>query len=282
MVFRILFWISKIEVLGLNMNKKIKILKLGGSLLTDKNKPFSLRRDVINNVIEQIIKSKEKLILIHGGGSFGHPLAKQYNIIEGPNSEIKDQILGLVKTHNAMVEFNNYIIKQFIDRNIPVISLQPSSLFFKIGNEIIFNSINLLETILNLNIMPILYGDIIFSSKKSFSIISGDEIIVELCKHIKNYRITKVIFAIETDGIYIQNDKGIKSLLKNINFTDLNNIKLANLDKKIDVTGGIKFKLNKIRQIVSLKIPVQIINGLKSEYVYNALKDKEITSTYIY
>ncbi|MHA1249562.1 MAG: isopentenyl phosphate kinase [Candidatus Helarchaeota archaeon] len=264
------------------MNKKIKILKLGGSLLTDKNKPFSLRKDVINNVIEQIIKSKEKLILIHGGGSFGHPLAKQYNIIEGPNSEIKDQILGLVKTHNAMVEFNNYIIKQFIDRNIPVISLQPSSLFFKIGNEIIFNSINLLETILNLNIMPILYGDIIFSSKKSFSIISGDEIIVELCKHIKNYRITKVIFAIETDGIYIQNDKGIKSLLKNINFTDLNNIKLANLDKKIDVTGGIKFKLNKIRQIVSLKIPVQIINGLKPEYVYNALKDKEITSTYIY
>ena len=56
----------------------IYLLKLGGSLLTDKNQPSSLREDVINRAIEQIIESNKNIVLIHGGGSFGHPIAKEY------------------------------------------------------------------------------------------------------------------------------------------------------------------------------------------------------------
>ncbi len=72
-------WLDKRELI-LNKNKNIIILKLGGSLLTDKNKPFSIREDIAKDSIQQIVDAEEKLILIHGGGSFGHPLAKKYNI----------------------------------------------------------------------------------------------------------------------------------------------------------------------------------------------------------
>jgi len=60
----------------LNSNKDIILLKLGGSLLTDKNKPFSIREDVVKSAVRQVIEANKKIILIHGGGSFGHPLAK--------------------------------------------------------------------------------------------------------------------------------------------------------------------------------------------------------------
>ncbi|MHA1343672.1 MAG: amino acid kinase family protein, partial [Promethearchaeota archaeon] len=105
----------------MNEKNKIIILKLGGSLLTDKNKPFSIRKQVLENVIQQIIDSGKKIILIHGGGSFGHPLAKKYNISKGFNPLIDNQIFGLVKTHNAMIDFNSFIINKFLEKKFPVL-----------------------------------------------------------------------------------------------------------------------------------------------------------------
>ncbi|MHA1753867.1 MAG: isopentenyl phosphate kinase [Candidatus Helarchaeota archaeon] len=262
-------------------NNNIKIIKLGGSLLTDKDKPFSLRRKVVKKCIYQIIQSNEKIILIHGGGSFGHPLAKKFKIVDGFNPEIKDQCLGLAKTHQAMVEFNSFIVKEFINNGVPAISIDPSSIFLKNGNITSSKLIYKIELLLKLEIVPILYGDIIFDTKKSFSIISGDEIIVEICDNIKNYKIEKVIFAMDQDGIYIESDENSPTLLTSVNSSELQGLKLAKFVDKIDVTGGIEEKINKIKQIIGLKIPVQLINGLKDDYIFKSLKNNYIPSTII-
>ena len=71
-------------------SNEIILLKLGGSLLTNKNKPFSIREDVVRNAVQQIIEANDKLILIHGGGSFGHPLAKKYKISKGYDTSIEN------------------------------------------------------------------------------------------------------------------------------------------------------------------------------------------------
>ena len=73
-------------------DKSISLLKLGGSLLTDKNQPYSLRKDILRSSVRQIIDADEKLILIHGGGSFGHPIAKTYRLTEGLNPGVPNQI----------------------------------------------------------------------------------------------------------------------------------------------------------------------------------------------
>jgi len=185
----------------------IFLLKLGGSLLTDKNKPFSLRGEVLENCINQIIESNKLIVLIHGGGSFGHPIAKKYQISQGLNDSIKDQIIGLSKTHEAMNKFNSIIINKILDKGNSAISVQPSSIFVQDFNEIIFKSIDPIEKMLDLGIMPVLYGDIILSWDSSFTILSGDQIILKLCEKIQKYKISKVIFAIEEDGIYIKDNK---------------------------------------------------------------------------
>jgi isopentenyl phosphate kinase len=263
-------------------NKTITLLKLGGSLLTDKNVPFSIREDVVKSAVHQIIKANEKLILIHGGGSFGHPIAKKYQISQGLNSTISNQILGLTETHNAMVDLNSYLVKQFLRRTYPILSIQPSSIFLKDSETVIDNSIEVIETALNLNILPLLYGDIILDKQGSFSIISGDQIIFELCRSIRKYRVTKVIFATETDGIFIKAKTGSSvELVKKIHSDELERLELADLGHKIDVTGGIGGKIDFIKRITGLGIPVQLVNGLKEDNIYKSLKNIEITSTYI-
>ncbi len=259
---------------------EIILLKLGGSLLTDKNKPFSLREDILESCLNQIIESKKAIILIHGGGSFGHPIAKKYQISQGLNDSIKNQIIGLSKTHKAMNEFNSIIINKMLDNGRSAISVQPSSIFIQDFNEIIFKSIDPIEKMLDLGIIPVLYGDILLSWDSSFTILSGDQIILKLCEKIQKYKISKVIFAIEEDGIYIE-DNGNKRLALKLKSNDLTNLKMAELDQKIDVTGGIKGKLEAIKEIIKFNIPVQIINGIKNKNILKALNNEYLECTSI-
>ncbi|MFX1302892.1 MAG: type 2 isopentenyl-diphosphate Delta-isomerase [Promethearchaeota archaeon] len=262
-----------------NINEII-LLKLGGSILTDKNKPFSLREEILEKCLNQIIESKKPIILIHGGGSFGHPIAKKYQISQGLNKSVKDQIIGLSKTHETMNNFNSIIIKKLLDKGYPAISIQPSSIFIKDFNQINIKTIEPIEKLLELRIMPVLYGDIILSWDSYFSILSGDQIILKLCEKIQNFKISKVIFAIEKDGIYIE-DNGKTKLALKLKTKDLAELKLANLDQKIDVTGGIKGKLETIKEIINFNIPVQIINGLKNKNILKALNNQYLECTNI-
>ena len=267
----------------MNKNKSIFILKLGGSLLTDKNNPFSIREDIVKDSIRQIIDSEEKLILVHGGGSFGHPLAKKFKIKSGFDPSVPNQVLGLTETHHSMNNFNSFLIKQFLEMNYPALTIQASSIFINDSSKTLTSSMEIIETALDLNILPILYGDIILDKRVSFSIISGDQIILELCKNLNRYCVSKVIFTMETDGIYVSdNNGGGDSILATELYPDqLENLKIANLGKKIDVTGGIKGKIKFIQKISNYDIPIQLINGLKEDYIYKSLKDEKINCTNI-
>lgn len=270
-------------MLRLENKNKIIILKLGGSLLTDKNRPLSIREDVLEKAVQQIINSKERPILIHGGGSFGHPVAKKYNISKGLNSSINNQILGVAETHDAMNKLNTIIIKKFLEKDFPAISIQPSSIFLK-NSFLSLQSIEIIEKQLDLGILPVLYGDILFDKVGSFSIISGDNIALELCANLKKYKVSKVIFAIEKEGVYVnsevKNTKEIK-LATELSSYELDSLDLANLEEKIDVTGGIRGKINIIKEISKLNVPVQIINGLAENYILKALKNEYIVCTNI-
>ena len=88
-----------------------------------------------------------------------------------------------------MNKFNSFIVNSFLEQNYPTLSLQTSSIFIKHDHNISIYSIDIIETVLDLNILPILYGDIILDKGGSFSIISGDEIILELCTNLNKYKL---------------------------------------------------------------------------------------------
>ncbi|TXT62950.1 MAG: Isopentenyl phosphate kinase [Promethearchaeota archaeon] len=271
------------KVYDVKKSKEIIILKLGGGLITDKNKPFSLREEVIENSVHQIIRSKKKVIVIHGGGSFGHPTAQEYQINKGKDPSIANQIYGLTKTHDVMVKLNSIIIEKFLKQNVASLSIQTSSIFVKDSSKDLFScNFEPIIRCLSLGIIPVIYGDIVFDLQGDFSILSGDKIILLLCQYLKEFFISKVIFAVEVEGIFIYNkDMDIIELAEEIKCSKLDSLPLANLDKKIDVTGGIKGKLDNIHSICKLGIPVQLINGKDEEKIYKCLINKEVKGTSI-
>ena len=48
------------------------LIKLGGSIITNKEKPLSPRKKTLDGITKSLRKIKEPVIIIHGGGSYGH------------------------------------------------------------------------------------------------------------------------------------------------------------------------------------------------------------------
>ena len=256
------------------------LIKLGGSIITNKEKPLSPRKKTIENISKGLRKINEPIIIVHGGGSFGHPMAKKYSISNGFNIKIENQFYGLAKTHEAMVKLNSIVINSFLEKNYPVIPIEPYSTFIKKSKGIEIKNLEAIELTLEMGVTPVLYGDVILDEEKTFSIISGDNIILELCKRLQKMHISKVIFTIDKDGIFIERNGEIE-FLNEARFTQIDGLNLANLGKKIDVTGGIMNKLKTIKEIGKLNIPVQILNGLNENFLFKGIIDEKVKSTNI-
>ena len=83
--------------------RELVFLKLGGSLITDKTKPYTVRMDKLGDLANQVARALQThpdllLILGHGSGSFGHTAAKKYGTRDG---FLSLQASGNQSTHEA-------------------------------------------------------------------------------------------------------------------------------------------------------------------------------------
>ncbi len=251
------------------------ILKLGGSLITDKKKEFSIRQDVIDRVADEIKEGVKNspLVIVHGGGSFGHPVAKRFNLQDGFKN--KEQIEGIALTRKVMADLNQKVITTFQNHGLMVVSIQPSAFITCSGGRIDDFNLDIVKRFLELKMIPVLFGDVVLDKKLGFCILSGDQIIAHLSKHLDP---KKVILATDVDGIFDKDPKKYADarLIKEINRKNFDEIhqKLEKLEG--DVTGGIK---NKVMEIMNSKTNQTIINALEPGRLKKALSGDEVRGT---
>ena len=243
------------------------LIKLGGSVISNKNKPFSFNDSVVKNIASELKKfyPKKKFILIHGGGSFGHPLAKKYGIRNGLDG--KEKLIGFSHTHQAMLDLNKKIIEIFLEKELPAFSISPSSSFITDNGKIVYGSIKIIEEAIEINLIPVLFGDVVIDVSKKIDILSGDAIMSYLASVLD---VEKAIFLMDVDGIYDRSPNDEKARL----IDELNEeAKISAIEGKFDVTGGIK---NKIREAMKMDCIVYFINGLDEGNLTKAIEGKKV------
>jgi isopentenyl phosphate kinase len=228
------------------MSVKPTVLKLGGSVITNKNKPATAKIDTIERLAEEIARAKiPALILVHGGGSFGHPVAKRYNLAAGYGDQ--SQITGFSETHRAMTKLNSLVMEALISHGINAVVVQPSSCIVTKSGRIKSMELNPIKRMLDMKLVPVLYGDVVLDSDKGFAILSGDQIVVSLAI---NFGAQRIIMGGDVDGIYTADPK-IDTSAKLVKRITLKELKTQKHEiegaKSTDVTGGM---LGKIRELV--------------------------------
>jgi isopentenyl phosphate kinase len=255
----------------------LKILKLGGSVITKKDEPMTPNMENIQRLAREIKVCKaKKLVIIHGGGSYGHPLAKKHNLTNG--YENKNQLQGFIKTHQAMLILNTIITKALNEAGILTIAIAPNSFLITSNNKIEKINTKVLSRYVEMEIVPVLYGDPVLDHKKGFTILSGDQLAVVLAKKLYAERI---VFGVDVDGVFTSDPKMDKDskLINLLNINDFEEKISVKGALPTDVTGGMLTKIREASEAVKSGIEVILVNANKEKRVEKALIGKEVRGT---
>ena len=233
------------------------VIKLGGSVITQKSEYKSFNGAVVEKIVKTLKGINDEMIIVHGGGSFGHIKAKEYGL---PGYASKETIIGMSIVHNDMADLNLKISQILYSNGIYSIALPVSSLVY--DNK---KNYTVFRRYLQLGITPVSYGDTYIHGNK-IGIYSGDNIAYDVARR---FHPSAVVFFSDVDGIYDKNPKTNPDarLLKHITGEFQHDEMIP------DVTGGIMNKYRKMKNISDLGIPVYLINGLYPERIYNIGKN---------
>ena len=250
-------------------------LKLGGSLITDKRRPFTPREEEIRNIARNIKRALDgspnlRVLVGHGSGSFGHYPAKKYRVKEGIIDDSSWK--GYAETRAAASKLNQLVTEIFLEEGINAVSLQPSSSVIAENGKVIYMDIRAVEFLLENGQVPIVYGDAVLDKKLGCTIASTEDIFAYLAHRLKP---SKIILAglvpVYTADPIEHPDAELIPEISDKNFEEIKE-KLTG-SYGIDVTGGMFSKVEKMyslaKQVPGLEI--YVISG-KDDNIYRVLK----------
>lgn len=254
--------------------RRLIVVKLGGSIISDKNVPRSFRKDVVKRIGEEL-KSvwPRPMIVIHGGGSFGHPVANAYGIKDGYKEP--SQLKGFVETSIAMKELNNLVVTALNEVGLPVIGMSPSSFAVTRDREVETFNMDAILSAIDIGLVPVMHGDAVFDRKLRFTILSGDAIASLLARKLNAQ---KLIFLVDVDGVYGY-DRYTNQRYLVEELTEKVHLSPRYEPSGIDVTGGMFYKVEEALAAARKGVDVYIVNGLFPERLGDVLKDRKTLCT---
>ncbi len=254
------------------------IVKLGGSVITDKSRPFVVKRATLRRLARELAVVKKPLIIVHGGGSFGHPVASKYGIADGYKN--KRQLMGLSRTHRAMERLNASVIEALQEAGISAIAVQPSACAVVNRGQIQSMELLPIRKLLKLGLVPVLYGDAVPDLSKGMSILSGDQIVAYLAQELKASR---VVLGADVDGVYTANPKKNKSakLVRRITPADVKLVASLGTGEGKDVTGGMENKVRELLELAKRGAEAEIVNATRPGVLKRAVQGKRGLGTVV-
>ena len=240
------------------------LIKLGGSIITNKEKPLSARRKTIENLARSLKKIDEPIVIVHGGGSYGHYWSVKYDM---HTKEKKYDLRGVAIIKNSMIELNKIILDLMLKNKLNPYCLPPTD--FMSGNKPIIKKVKEIEKIAKSGLIPVTYGDALWYGHKKTYILSGDKIMTHIAKILKP---KLCIFALNEDGLY--SDLNSKKLIY-----ELKGEHPLISENKMDVTGGMTRKVEEATKISKIGVNVFFVNGNKPERIVKAIKNRKFEGT---
>lgn len=256
------------------------LLKLGGSLITEKARPETPRREVISRLAGEIARAARdlpgRLIVGHGSGSFGHVAARESGIASGLRSA--DQLPGVSRTQERAAALHHLVIAALVEAGALPFSIAPSScLVAEAGRPAAFTAEPLLLA-LDRGLLPVIYGDVVTDRAWGVSIASTETLFEILARTLLDAGrpIHRALWLGETDGLW--DDQG--RTVPRISAADFDRAAGAIGDPAgTDVTGGMRHRVETALALARLGVPSLLANGLTSGLLERALRGETVAGT---
>lgn len=252
-------------------------IKLGGSLITDKDKPLQAQTDLLLDLLNQlgvflIQYPDTRVILGHGSGSFGHYMAKLYGTRDGVRDEMGWQ--GYHDVWRKARELHDIVMACGLDFDLPLplISFPPSASVSASNRQITTWNLEPMTTAIDNGLIPVVYGDVVYDDQLGGTILSTEELFVDLASVFKPERV--LLFG-KTEGVY-EDFPNAQNIIPHISSETILPQTLGESDSP-DVTGGMMEKVRLMQKLCALspETEVRICCGSDMSKMMDALIGKE-------
>ena len=156
----------------------VTVLKLGGSVITEKDRRETLDGAALDRAADAVAKAPlDDLVLVHGGGSFGHHHAERHGVSTESGTDDAGAAMAI---HGAMTTLNRFVLGRLQDRDVPALPVHPLSLARRDAGGDLTLPAGGIETLLGEEFVPVLHGDVIPHEGEGATVLSGDEIVADL------------------------------------------------------------------------------------------------------
>ena len=237
----------------------IVVIKLGGSFITEKDKPFTFRERQTIDAISALKRSGAMFAIVHGGGSFGHPIALRYHL---SGSSYLQSGVGVSETRSAMHQLSYMVYQKLEAAGFKPFLLHASSLIGHDGSP----ARGYRETISKLvetSLTPLSHGDVCLF-KEGYKIVSGDQIAYLFCRALRPFR---MIYVFDQPGILAKaGDR--KSIIYHLTTDEVRDMTMVEGN---DATGGLKNKLISASKVASMGIDTCFVSGFDTDGLIRAV-----------
>ena len=239
------------------------VLKLGGSLITAKDRPETVDEAALAAAGDAVAAADvggspgrgdtdtettrtAGLVLVHGGGSFGHHHASEHGLSTTDGS---DDVAAVADVHGAMGVLTDAVLAALRERGVPAVPVHPLSLAAReSGAE---GSLTLplasVRTLLTEGFVPVVHGDLVATAGAGVTVVSGDELVVELAGGLGADRVgvcSTVPGVLDGDGDVIPTIDAFEPVAEAVGASDAT-----------DVSGGMAAK---VRELLALDAPASV------------------------
>lgn len=211
------------------------ILKLGGSVMTDKKADCAVNKEQLASVASAIAGARtDGIVIIHGAGSCGHPEAKRYHLDKGAKA---GEIEGIYVTHKAVSSLNDAVVLALREKGVAAVGVHPLHTGIADKGRLVSFETRHLATMLALGMVPVIHGDVVMDLSRGACIVSGDQLVRYLALDLK---IRRVGLATDVPGVL---DGG--SVVPKITKSTMPELHIGN-SSHTDVTGGMEGKIDEL------------------------------------
>lgn len=254
----------------------MRLVKLGGSVITDKARPMAFRHQVARRLARELAPfAGEGLVVVHGAGSFGHVKAAEYGLAQGMTDH--RQVEGTAIVQRDVRDLNLRMLDALIGAGIPAVSLPPATwLELEDGRMVHFDAVPFQRTIAR-GLVPVTFGDVLMDTERGVSIASGDLLMAGLAAVFKP---ELAAFVTGVDGVYDGEPGAPGSRLLRTVSPDGARVAGTSAGEGIaDVTGSMGGKLAEAFEVAASSRETWIIGGNRPGRLRSLMEGRRVKGT---
>ncbi len=233
-------------------------LKLGGSLITDKHTPRTVRPETLARLMREIAevraeRSELQIVLGHGSGSFGHVEAQRYGTRDGVQTP--EQWRGFAEVQHAASLLNRLVVDAARAAGLPIFNCPPSASALCRDGVIQSLALAPIQSALQHNLLPLVFGDVALDETRGGTIVSTEDVFRYLAARLQP---TRILLAGMDAGVLTRWPEGeVIPEIRDGNAAHIGGSHAA------DVTGGMA---SKVREMLALAealpgVEIRIFSG---------------------